>query len=253
VPPRSAFNSTTRYISILTEEYASIDNPLKTLPKGKIKQGGTGYYSFCEDCNNFLGLNYVTSYERWVKIAAEVLKTTKNESNHYSFIAHNIEPLKILKHIVSMFLAMNPDWYFEEYPGLIDFVRNVKSKSLPDRFRVFLYLNNEGNLRLRSHTTMSTPDYGIVNCSELAFPPVGHVLTLDYKSDIKILTEITGFKNYGIDFKDDLPLETFKLPTYLPLMPLDYRSKSEVEKAIDQGLIDSKKFESQIAELKRKK
>jgi hypothetical protein len=236
VPPRSAFNKSTRYISVPSEIYTSIDNPLSTPPKGKVRQGGTGYYAFCEECNNFLGLNYVKPYEHWAKIGLSVLKSTNKNSNYYEFIAKNIEPQRILKQIISMFIAMNDNWYFKEYPELIDFVAKSATNYLPNRYRVFFYLHNEGQMRHRSHTVISTPDYGILNCTELSFPPFGYVLTFDFDGDIEILTEITTFKDHPAQKETELYIGALKHPTYIPLMPLDYRTKEEIEKSIQQGI-----------------
>ena len=130
VPPRTTSNKNTKYTSVDFEDYIKIKNPLKERPRGKIKQGGIGYNSFCTQCNSFLGSNYVPAYKRWVQGGFEILKNT--EFFHHKYQIKEVEPLKILKQIISMFLAINGEWYLEAYPELAHFVLNVEEKELPE-------------------------------------------------------------------------------------------------------------------------
>jgi len=77
VPPRVAFNKNTRHVSVSMEAYAKVDNPLEYSPKGKILQGGIGYYSLCRECNSFLGRMYVPAYEKWVRSGFEIISKYK--------------------------------------------------------------------------------------------------------------------------------------------------------------------------------
>ena len=54
VPPRVTFNKQTRFKSIDFVEYVKERNPLDAKYKGKIEQGGVGYYSLCSKCNSRL-------------------------------------------------------------------------------------------------------------------------------------------------------------------------------------------------------
>lgn len=60
VPPRSAGNKTTRYKKGSFLDFMTSENPFSYSAKGKIHQGGIGYYSYCIKCNNFLGTEYVS-------------------------------------------------------------------------------------------------------------------------------------------------------------------------------------------------
>ena len=232
VPPRVTFNKNTKYASVAFEEYAKTENPLKNPPKGKIMQGGVGYNSFCEQCNNFLGSEYVPAYKRWVTAGFEILQNKEFELHTYSI--KEIEPQKILKQIVSMFLAINGEWYLKAYPKLSEFVVNKDSKELPDRFNIFSYLTRAENIRYMHHAVHGNFETGItINCSEIAYPPYGYVLTIDSENKIPKLTNITDFKN--LNKKIDLNIKMFQLPTYMPL-PLDYRTKAQVEKGIEEGI-----------------
>jgi len=232
VPPRVAFNKTTRYVSVPLLDYAKADDPLNFKPKGKVSQGGTGRYALCGSCNNFLGSNYVNAYKNWVYAGREVLN--KGNYQYLRYDANNQEPLKILKQVISMFLSINAEWYLEDFPELSNFVKDPNSNDLPDRYRVFAYLNNEGNIRNFHHSVFYSPSLGgAVNCSEISFPPYGYVLTIDFNKDINILSNITGFKNYSINDKVCLNMEMFNLPTHLQF-PFDYRSKEKIAKDIKE-------------------
>lgn len=239
VPPKVTFNKTTKYISVSIMDLAKIDNPFKNPPKGKIEQGGMGFHSLCADCNNFLGNTYVKSYEKWVQVGIEIL--AEQDTDYVQYRVREQNPIKIIKHIISMFLALNGEWYLDEYPELAEFVKNPDSTNLPDRYRVFTYLNNEGKIRYSSHKTVFKPEVGVINCTEITFPPFGFVLTIDFDQSIKGLTDITSFKNQ-VQSPQEMVLSFCRLPTYLP-MPLDYRTKQTIEADIEKGLAAKKRIQ----------
>jgi hypothetical protein len=227
VPPKTTNNKNTRYTSLSLEEYFKSENPLESKQKGKIKQGGIGYNSFCRKCNSFLGTNYVNAYKKWVNAGYQVI--SKYEIYRIKYQVCEIEPLKILKHIISMFLAINEDYYLESFPELSKFILNVNSKTLPDKYRVFTYLNKDGNTRYLPHMIVGDFTAGKpISCSEIAYPPYGYVITFDNPDKIQYLTDITGFKNFEINKKYTLNFNMFQLPTHLSI-PLDYRVKDKIK------------------------
>lgn len=228
VPPRVALNKTTRFVSIPHEEWTKVDNFLTYKPKGQVLQGGIGYYSLCRECNSFLGQKYVKAYKKWIQSGLEVMANLKED--YFNYIAINQEPLSILKQIISMFIAINDVWYLTEYPDLVAFVKDPNSNHLSDKYRVFTYLNNEGQYRYIKHSVLSNTELGVINVTELTFPPFGYVLTFDVKHDIYPLTNITHFKNYKHGQVADLDISIFKLPTFLPVFPLDYRTREKIDK-----------------------
>ena len=236
VPPRSAFNKNTRYKEIPYLDYMK-NNPLDVKLKGRVGQGGIGFYSFCENCNNFLGTEYVRSYKSWAEIGAYILQ--QGDYFSYEYDAFQQKPNKIIKQIISMFVAINKVWFIEEYPELIEFIRNPLSTTLNERFRFFTYLNDVGTQYRHLPFTISE-NLGsgeITKCCEIAFPPFGYVMTIDSNSDIKYLAEITQFKNYDPNNEAKLSLRLARLETNLPI-PLDYRSKKEIQDTIDKSKKD---------------
>ncbi|WP_299156959.1 hypothetical protein [uncultured Christiangramia sp.] len=242
VPPRSSYNKNTKYFSIDFMEYVQSEDIINNPPKGKIKQGGIGYNSLCSKCNSFLGTEYVNAYSKWTQTGAQIISENNFKFAIVSMIKQ--EPLKILKEVISMFVAINDEWYLEAYPELAEFVKNPKMKELPAKFRIFMYLNDEGGTRYMNHSGVYKPELGgTVNCTEITFPPFGYLLTIGFNYDINILTNITHFKNYDYKQVVDLKLPLFKLPVYSPF-PLDYRSKVKMNIDIKNSLLKKKEFEN---------
>lgn len=146
VPPRKTYNKTTRYTIVPFLDLVKDDNYNKKV-KGKIEQGGIGFYSLCINCNNFLGINYVNAYDQFVRTIAFV--ASRNDFNHFVFDILDLEVLKILKQIISMFLSINDYKFSTSNPELVKFVRDSSYNLLTDRYRVFSYINTEGQLRCK--------------------------------------------------------------------------------------------------------
>jgi len=227
IPPRVAFNKHTRYYSIPMEEYSKIENPLIINPKGKVQQGGHGYYSLCRECNSFLNKNYVRSYEKWVNVGMNLL--LKYNFDFIHFYAEEQNPKRVLKQIVAMFISMNDTWFTDQYPELLDFVRVVDNDNLPEKYKFYCYLNNEGQMRMSKWNFTNT--HGIV--CETTFRPFGYVLNIGNNEAIEKLTDITNFKDYSDRRNHRVEIGLYKHPTYLPI-PLDFRSKKEIEQIINE-------------------
>jgi hypothetical protein len=227
IPPKLSYNRDTRYtvspLGEVIEALGSIDDKTKS----KEMQGGTGSWSLCHDCNEFLGKNYVTAYHYWVKCGLQVVKS---EGQVFDYIVQRIEPLKIIKQIFSMFISMEDEHCYERHKELCEFVRNPMLNELSEKYQIHIYLNKEGNVvyipplvtgNFRTGTT--------ILCSELTFIPYGYVLSIGYNNPIPRLANITGFKDYKLDEKVDITFHGINLlPNYLPF-PLDYRTKEEIE------------------------
>jgi hypothetical protein len=227
IPPRSAFNKDTKYYILDQTEYYqkakeyTFDN-LK--PKSRKEQGGIGEFSFCFDCNGFLGSNYVRTYKKFAKIAMNIIQSNDKNTKAFEFDISDINLLKFLKQIAAIFIASNDDSFAKSYPELLEFVKNEKSTELSQKFRFYMYLNNEGQNR-NGHIHF-TNHYGTV--CEFAFRPFGFVLSIDNPNRIMPLTEITNFKHYEkIKMLEKLPIILNKYPTYYPF-PLDFRTKEEL-------------------------
>ena len=177
------------------------------------------------------------AYKRWALGGKEILNNVETELHEY--VIKEIEPQKILKQIISMFLAINDVWYLESHRALSNYVSDPESKILPDRYKVFCYLTRAERLRYMHHTVVG--NFGLhkpINCSEIAFPPYGYVLTIDHNDIINQLTEITKFKY--LEGVRNLNFKMYQLPTYMPF-PLDYRTKDKIELDIERSIEEGNK------------
>jgi len=215
-------------------DLVGIDNPLTDLKKGKIEQGGIGFYSLCSECNNFLGRTYVKAYQKWAIAGQQILSQGEFGPNvRYQIIEQ--EPSKVIKQILSMFLAINADWYRKAYPELVAFVKDPNSKDLPEKYKLYVYLNKEGKPRYAQHAAQYTGELGAINCTEIAFPPFGYLLTFDYQPGISFLTNITTFKDH--DGPEEIAIGLNVLPTHLPFIALDYRTREQLEIEIAEQVV----------------
>lgn len=230
VPPKVAFNKRTRFRSINFMDYLKEHNPLNTKFKGKVEQGGLGYYSLCSKCNSFLGATYVPDYQKYSNSFIEFAK--KKHLNAFELTMHEFNALNVLKQIVSMFFSINDDNFSLSNRDLAEFILDSSSNELPARFRLFNYLNTEGQLRnLPVMELISLRSKGAVKGSELAFPPLGHVLTINFKGTLPYHQEITLFSKCKQGVTINYDFKIYRLPTYLPLL-LDYRDSETINKNI---------------------
>lgn len=227
IPPRSAFNKKTKYYIIdQTELYKKAkEYTFENLkPKSKKEQGGIGNYSFCEDCNGFLGSNYVRTYKEFAQFALNIIESNDINAEAYEFDIKGLELLKFLKQITAIFIASNSDTFAKCYPELLEFVKNENLAELNTKYRFYMYLNNEG--QNRNGTLHYTNTYGAV--CDFTFKPFGFVLNIDNPNKIIKITEITDFKNFEeFKFAEKIPIILNKYPTYYPF-PLDFRTKDEL-------------------------
>lgn len=235
VPPRVAFNRKTKFVLIDFEEYLKSPNALDNPPKGKINQGGIGYNSFCIKCNSFLGSKYVPAYSIWAEGGMFILNK-QSEYGLHGYTIKGVQPLNILKQIISMIIAINDDWFLDSFPELISFVKDPYSNELPSKFRVFMYLTNAERFRYMHYNVHGNLTNGeIIPCSEIAFPPYGYVLAFDFEGNINYLNEITDFKKFQYNHSCDLKMINYQLPTHMPFA-LDYRSEKKIVLDIDKSL-----------------
>lgn len=234
VPPRVTFNKQTRFKTIKFMDYVKERNPLDTKFKGKIEQGGLGHYALCKSCNNFLGAAYVPSYQKYTNSFIEFAK--KTQYNAFQITMHDFEALKVLKQIVSMFLSINDETFSADNRELANFVLNQDSQELPSRYRFFTYLNTEGEYRHIPFAVRGDLKSGnTILGSELAFPPLGYVLTVDFNGKLLVHQEITSFKQFGISDLATVDIKIYRLPTYLPFL-LDYRDKPTILDTINNSI-----------------
>lgn len=224
IPPKVAFNKYTKFQTVPFLEYIQNSHLEDYKPTEKLQQGGIGNYCLCRNCNSFLGNNYVPDYFKMTQIGKAFF--INKEFTKVTFSTKEISPLRFLKQIISMFICLNDSQFTDNEPELLSFLKNTSENNLPEKYRVFMYVNYIG--KIRNLTGMYTNHYGLVN--ELTFPPFGFVLSIKSNKQFP-LTEITHFKNFDLSYKDEVKYELFNLPTHLPF-PIDYRRMEEINESI---------------------
>lgn len=230
IPPKVAFNKSTKYRTVPFVEYMQNSHKPDYKPSGKILQGGMGEFCLCRNCNSFLGSNYVPSYYRMALIGKHLLQSYKAERFHFTGL--ELSPLKLLKQVLSMFVCINTPEFTNTYPDLLAFIKNPEEKALNERFRVYMYLNNVGKTRTIPWMIVTNRGRGFI--SEITFPPLGFVLSIDNENTIPELTEITHFKNVRLDYCGKVHFKMNVLPTFEPIAA-DYRTQEEIEQTIRES------------------
>jgi hypothetical protein len=228
IPPKVAFNKYTKYQSIPFIEYIQNSHNPDYKPSGKLMQGGLGDYCLCIRCNSFLGLHYVPSYYRIALVSKNILLKYNADGIHFTVI--ELSPLKLLKQIIAMFVCINKAEFTDSNSKLLEFIKNPSENLLPEKYKVYMYLNRRG--RTRSIPLMYSNHNGFL--SEITFPPLGFVLSIDNSNSIPYLTEITSFKDVKLDYNDEVHFKLNVLPTYSPY-PEDYRSEEEIEITVKEN------------------
>lgn len=221
IPPKSAFNKNNRYyILSSTDFYQNFEKYNTEKPKSKIEQGGLGEYCLCKNCNNYLGQKYVREYKKFAQIAMSIINEYNDEAiKSFQFDISDINLLKFLKQIISIFICSNDPTFTESYPELLNFIKEPELEALPENYRIYMYLNKEGITK--NGKIHFTNIHGAV--CEFVYPPFGFILNINNPNRVMEATEITNFKLYNKFNKSEMkPIILNKYNLYYPF-PLDFR------------------------------
>jgi len=236
VPPEKAFNNNRFHYSASLEQVAKLNVAEIDLSSPEVKfrkkQGGIGFYSLCKECNNSTGRWYAKYFISWAhQSMAILLKANGKPTLIYPTFFF---PLRVIKQIITMFFSVNQDVFRETEPQLVKFIRNKEARFLDPRYKVYCYYNLEGHNRYLGN--IHKGNFGsskITHLSEISFSPFGFVMTVDSEKPDKRLTDISHFANFEYQDWTDYYQKFDVLPTYLPYIPGDYRTKEEIQNTID--------------------
>jgi hypothetical protein len=231
VPPRKAFND--RPVLLHKFDQVMEAGPDDILTGGKNQQKGAGAYTLCEKCNNATGSWYGKHFVDWCHQAMLIL--TRAGGGPSLFYLNYVFPLSILKQVVTMFASINGPTFGDSHPDLARFVLDRERKYLPPRYRFFVYFKGAGRLRqVAVAGTLNLRTHGITLSSEIAFPPLGYVMSIASDRPDPRLFEITHFARYDYGKFEVMELRLPVLPTHLTI-PGDYRTRDEILKRISEG------------------
>ena len=173
-------------------------------------------------------------------------------SLYYPF---RIYPLRVIKQIITMFFSINNNLFRLNHPDLVKFVLNKHERYLSPDIRILVYFTLGPHARFAGGTSISTieinPDEVSIETmddalnqyqrdyakslysSEIAFPPLGYVLSFGLESLDSKLADISFFAKYSYDDWTSIYL---KLPVF-PVNtwhPGDYRSKEQLRRNFEK-------------------
>ena len=201
------------------------------------QQSGMGMYSLCSDCNNNTGALYGRDYIDFAIGIHGVLKHLNAlPGMNINLKGIEIYPLKIIKQVISMFLSINR-LYFDE--SLRNFVMDKESTIFDkEKYKVFMYFICSGVQKLVPYMVKGqSTEKGFIKTglSEITTYPLGFILLIDSPAAYNInCTEITNFCDckYDSKYKYDCTVPVHECNT---LLPLDFRSKSEILRCRDDN------------------
>jgi hypothetical protein len=235
VPPQRAYNIMP-YVEVTLAE--SLKRGPGAVPTGRKRQGGVGFYTLCNNCNNNFGSWYAPAFIEWCSQGHAILERTGG--NPRLIYAHHVHPLRIIKQIIAMFFSINPDEFRNAPTGaeLVRLLINREEKGLPPGVRLYAYYNTGGQLRYNSIASLMKFDRGMAHVfTELTFPPFGYVMTLESEPPDRRLFDISHFAYFDLEDERTLHLDLPSLPTHLPLSG-DYRTLEE----IGRGVVKDRSF-----------
>lgn len=222
VPPRAAFNN--RPI-LLRRGLENINSSLDDV-KGEKRQRGAGDYTLCPKCNSFTGRQYGNAFVEWVYQGMKILHYTKGRPSIY--YTYNIFPLRVIKQVISMFFSANGSEFRDAYPDLVKFVLNKETRYLDEKYSVYAYYNLGDRSRQLGLTVGADLAKGkISRMSEIAYPPIGYMITFNSQPPDQRLLDITFFSRYRYNDWKPISLRMPILPIYT-YFPGDYRDRDTV-------------------------
>lgn len=244
IPPRKAFNSQGAKLVTGEEVFkllASEDGREPWNADGLFycnQQSGMGTYSLCAKCNNDTGSFYGHEYIKFAICAHEAMKKfIPTPGKVIGIKGIEIYPLRIIKQVMSMFISINRGCFDE---SVRTFVMDKDSTFINKKmYRVFMYFVCDGIQKLVPK--MITGEFGEggsepMCCSEITAYPLGFVLLHNSPITARVRgVEITDFCDCKYDEKHKYEIFVPVYETHT-LLPLDYRSKSEIVHCYDENV-----------------
>lgn len=202
---------------------------------GRVQQRGIGAYTLCSSCNNRTGNWYVPELVRWaqwgVKALRELPPAEQEDRDQKQKMAvvrfHGVHPLRLLKQIVTMLLAVNGRGRIHD--ELAPFVLDKYRVGLPDRYEFYLSLVRGRIARAVGLAAPCRLGSGEVDLlTEVAYTPFSYLMTVDTPRAVLPIGKITQFARFGYDDLCDVELPMVVGFAHTPF-PADYRSMAAIE------------------------
>lgn len=228
VPPEAAFNDQ-RVLEASIHKLIGGDliRDLES-PSGKYNQRGAGKYTLCEDCNSTTGDWYAKPYVQFVRQIYPLCHAVP--PNSPITIECEIQPLNVFKQMLVMFCSACPPSFSQKHPKLVRYLLNREARDA-DEQQIFISLYDLANSRAARQAGLTgridaTGDSHVY--SEIAFPPLNIVMSVNGGSPDAKLFDVTWFKQYGYRERAivRLTLNNLAVNSYFPA---DYRTFDELK------------------------
>lgn len=208
-----------------------------TKPVARVEKDGFVVRTICGKCNSRTGGNYGTAFKDFALQWRSSTMSSADVDRSWASLRH-IQPLRVLKQMMGMFLAAQASLDPTAWAGLREFVQRRDRKLQPgDGLRVFLYRNRSSAGRIGSYKGMAfffvSGKVPPLIASEISWPPLGIVFSPDKHPLLDPMKEITAWGQYG--FKDRASFD-FSVPNYRieHHFPLAFGKAAEAEEWINK-------------------
>lgn len=210
--------------------------PWKVNPRKLRQYKAMGYYSFCRECNNFLGTKYVNSFKEFsdqLPFLNKDIDVPASSNYVVEFKLDEIKPLNIIKHIYSMFIALNSIGWSKSHQDIRQFVLQPEANSIPKYllgfyirrgsfrgdihipFTVTCKISEKNKLRMIAFSQIDTIKAGYY-LQELSLDIDYGINLSDYFSNLEI-DEVASFNCNAIAFERN------------HIFPMDFRGIKDFE------------------------
>lgn len=229
VPPQAAFNNE-KVRNPKFDDY--VHQGPDYIPKhAPIEQRGAGGYTLCSGCNNSTGSWYANEYVSFAIQAAILLNKSQGDLTlQYPYYLH---PLQLIKQVIAMFCSVNGN-EFSRIQDLRRFLLHKETKYLRPNIRIYAFLTLAQFSR-QSGISAAFMNGSVHHFSEIAFAPLGFILTIDSPPPDERLLDITHFASYEYHHFDVFFL---KLPV-LPIsyfLPADFRTREQIMRDYENNI-----------------
>lgn len=189
-------------------------------------QQGSGKYCLCEECNSFLGSEYVRDFLSLYNQIPNIHKDTIEGYQQKAVIEiSGVDTLKVMKYLFGAFLCINEASWGERNSSIRDFVADPGSLSIDTRkyaLNAFFRVDSLQKTVYRSESHLFYGRHMIV--SSIDFPKIGFTLSIDDKSqEINLGTFLVSLAGKVVDIQLDLPCYEAN-----SIFPLDFRSRDAI-------------------------
>jgi hypothetical protein len=222
VPPREAYNDFPVVRQSLDEAFAGYA-PIE-------QRRGRGEYALCTKCNSETGGWYGGAFVEFVKQALEQ-RHYQNGKPSMIYMGE-IEPLRVGKQILTMFLATCGPGFREKNSELANLVLDANARVLPPRYKLYAFWMGKGFARqsgVASQMHLATNRSSTV--AEVVHWPFGYLLEFSGHRFDQRPVDISDFLSFELNDRRSINRRLPVLPT-LWSMPGDYRDQDAIDRDV---------------------